>query len=199
MKRTATLCLLALLMSGGSALARGDVNFGANVHAGDDASLFAAIASRCFDREPRVLEDLQRRCYPDPDDLAVALFLASQSNLDPASFAGLRKQGLGWFEISKRSRIAVDVFFLSPERDPGPPYGNAYGHWRKYRRDHRHVMVLSDDDIRHLVGARMIHEYFDVPLVTAMEWRAAARDVQAAMIREYRQRHGGGSRAPQAD
>jgi hypothetical protein len=190
----ATLGLAALLTCGGAALADVDVNFGANVHAGDDAHLFVSIAARYFDREPRAVEDWQRRCYPDPDDLAVALFLSSNCDRDPESFFSLRKQGLGWFEIAKRCSVPVGAFFLAPERDPGPPYGKAYGHWRKYRRDHRHVMVLSDDDIRHLVGARLIHEYYGVPLETAMKWRAAGHDVRAVMVREYRRRHGGGGR-----
>jgi len=201
MKRMTTLCLLVLLAGAGAALvgtgaalAGVDVYFGANAHVGDDASLFVSISSRYFGREPRVIEDWQRRYYPDPDDLAVALFLSSNCDRDPEFFFSLRKQGVGWFEIANRCHVPVKVFFLSLESDPGPPYGNAYGHWRKYRRDHRHVMALSDDDIRHLVGARMIHEYYGVPLETAMTWRAGAHDVRSVMAREYRQRHGGHER-----
>lgn len=194
-KRLTTLCVTALLACAGAAAAGIDVNFGANVHAGDDASLFVAISARYFDRESRDVEDWQRRCYPNPDDLAVALFLSANGDRDPDFMFGLRKQGLGWFEIAKRCNVPVGVFFLSPGRDPGPPYGKAYGHWRKYRRDKRHVMKLSDNDIRHLVGARLIHEYYGVPLETAMKSRAAGRDVQSVMVREYRSRHGGRERA----
>jgi hypothetical protein len=185
----------ALLACAGAAAAGIDVNFGANVHAGDDASLFVSISARYFDREVRDVQDWQRRCYPNPDDLAVALFLSSNGDRDPDFMFGLRKQGLGWFEIANRCHVPVGVFFLSPARDPGPPYGKAYGHWRKYRRDHRHVMKLSDNDIRHLVGARLIHEYYGVPLETAMKSRAAGRNVQSVMVREYRARHGGRERA----
>jgi hypothetical protein len=194
-RKMATLCLMALLTCSGIAFAGVDVNFGANVHAGDDASLFVSISAQYFDRESRDVEDWQRRCYPNPDDLAVALFLSSNGDRDPDYMFGLRKQGLGWFEISTRCNVPVGAFFLSLGRDPGPPYGKAYGHWRKYRRDKRHVMKLSDDDIRHLVGARLIHEYYDVPLETAMKSRAAGRDVRSVMVREYRSRHGGRERA----
>jgi hypothetical protein len=164
-------------------------------HAGDDASLFVSISANYFSLEERDIEDWQSRCYPNPDDLAVALFLSSNSDQSPDDFFELRKQGLGWFEIANRCHVPVGVFFLSPARDPGPPYGKAYSHWRRYRRDHRHVMALSDDDIRHLVGASLIHEYYGVPLETAMKWRAGARDVRLVMVREYRVRHGGRERA----
>jgi hypothetical protein len=53
-------------------------------------------------------------------------------------------------------------------------------------------MVLSDDDMRHLVGARMIHEYYGVSIETAMQWRASGRDIRAVMADRYRERHGKG-------
>lgn len=190
-KTLATLVLGALVACGVAAQAGVDVNFGANIHAGDDAHLFVSITSRYFDREPRDVERWQERCYPDPDDLAVALFLGGNGDMDPDAIFALRKQGLGWFEISQRCHVPVVAFFPAVARDPGPPYGKAYGHWRKYRRDKRHVMKLSDDEIRHLVGARVIHEYYGVPLETAMKWRASGRDVRSVMVREYRSRHGG--------
>jgi hypothetical protein len=192
MKRISLLCLLALLATAGAATAGVDVSFGANVPVGDDGNLFVSISSRYFDREPRFVEDWQRRYYPDPDDLAVALFLSRHCDQDPEFIFNLRKKGVGWFEISNRCRVPVDAFFVTVRRDPGPPYGKAYGHWKKHKRDRNYVVVLSDDDVRHLVGARMIHEYYGVPYETAMKWRARDRDVRVVMDREYRQRHGGG-------
>ncbi len=190
-KTLATLVLGALLACGAAAQAGVDVNFGANVHAGDDARLFVSITSRYFDREPRDVEGWQERCYPDPDDLAVALFLSANGDMDPDAIFALRKQGLGWFEVSQRCHVPVVAFFPAVARDPGPPYGKAYGHWRKYRRDHRHVMKLNDEEIRHLVGAQVIRDYYGVPLETAMKWRSSGRDVRSVMVREYRSRHGG--------
>ncbi len=192
MKRILPLCLLFMLATSGASRAGVDVSFGANVPVGDDGNLFVSISSRYFDREPRVVEDWQRRYYPDPDDLAVALFIGRHCDRDPEFIFNLRKQGVGWFEISNRCQVPADAFFVALKRDPGPPYSRAYGHWKKYRHDHRYVMVLSDDDVRHLVGARMIHEYYGVPFETAMKWRASGHDVRAVMAREYRQRHAGG-------
>lgn len=190
MKRISALCLLVLLGVAGAAGAGVDVSFGANVPVGDDGNLFVSISSRYFDREPRVVEDWHRRYYPDPDDLAVALFLSRHCDQDPEFIFNLRKKGVGWFEISNRCRVPVDAYFVTVRRDPGPPYGKAYGHWKKHKRDRNYVMVLSDDDVRHLVGARMIHDYYGVPYETAMKWRAKDRDVRVIMAREYRQRHG---------
>jgi hypothetical protein len=189
MKRIFALTLLVLLMAVGSARAGVDISFGANVPVGDDANLFFSISSRYFDRDQRAIEDWGRRCYPDPDDLAVALFLSLHCDKDPEFFFSLRQQGLGWFEISNRCRVPVDVYFVPVERDPGPPYGNAYGHWKKHRHDRKHVMVLDDRDIRNLVAVRMVHEYYGVPVDVAMQWRSSGSDVRKVMNGEYRKRH----------
>lgn len=184
--------LLLLALAAAPARAGVDVDFGAAVPLGDDGSLFVSISSRYFDREPRLVEDWGRRYYPDPDDLAVALFLARHCDRGPEFTFNLRREGLGWFEISNRCRVPVDAFFVDLDRDPGPPYGKAYGHWRKHQRDRRHAVDLDDADIRNLVAARMLHEYYGVPYETAMRWRADGLDLRKTMAGEYRKRHGGG-------
>lgn len=166
-----------------------DVSFGASVPLGDDGNLFFSISSRYFERDVRVVEDYGRRYFPDPDDLAVALHLSRHCRRGVEFFAGLRREGLGWFEISRRCDVPVDVWFVPVARDPGPPYGRAYGHWKKHRRDPSSRVVLTDADIRHLVAVRMASEYYGVPVETAMQWRREGRDVRSVMVGEYRKRH----------
>lgn len=180
--------LVAVLLAG-SAIAGVDIDFGATVPVGDDGALFLSISSRYFGRDRAEVEDWSRRWYPDPDDLAVALFLGRHCDRGPDFAFALRRQGVGWFEISNRCGVPADVFFVPVARDPGPPYGKAYGHWRKHRDDRRHRLVLDDDDIRHLVAARMIHEYYGVPIETAMQWRAERRDLRKVLAERYRERH----------
>lgn len=185
-----TMTVLALMfVAGVNAHAGMDMRFSADVPVGDDGSLFLSISSRYFDRDRRQVEDWSRRYYPDPDDLAVALFLSRHCGRGPEFAFNLRKQGLGWFEISNRCEVPVDVYFLEIDHDPGPPYGKAYGHWKKRRHDGRHVVVLDDDDIRNLVAARMAHEYYGVPVAVAMQWRASGQDIRRVMTGEYRNRH----------
>jgi hypothetical protein len=189
LKRTIAFALLSLVLTAGAAPAGGDVDFGANVQVGDDSNLFFSISSRYFGRDQRDVEDWGRRYYPDPDDLAVALFLSRHCDNGPEFAFNLRQQGMGWFEISNRCRVPVEVYFLPIDRDPGPPYGRAYGHWKKYRHDHKYVMVLDDADIRNLVAVRMAHEYYGVPIDVAMRWRSSGRDIRSLMAGEYRERH----------
>ena len=74
----------------------------------------------------------------------------------------LRRRGRTWWEISIRYGVPADAWFVPVRRDPGPPYGKAYGHWKKHRRDDRRELVLSDVDARNLVAVRVMHEYYGV-------------------------------------
>lgn len=170
-----------------------DIDFGANVPLGDDARLFFSISSRYFDRDVRVVEEYYGR-YRNPDDLAVSLFLCARSGQSPDFILSLRKQGLGWFEIGSRVRVPYDAWFVPVQRDPGPPYGKAYGYWKKHRRNPKSAVALSDGEIRNLVAVRMASEYYGVPAERAMEWQSTNRGVQGVMTHEYRSRYGKNAR-----
>lgn len=181
--------LAAALLGAAPAAAGVDVAFGADVPVGDDARLFFSISSRYFDRDVRAVEDYSRRYYPNPDDLSVALFLSSHCDRSPEWFFSLRKEGLGWFEIGNRCRVPFDSWFVPVSQDPGPPYGKAYGYWKKHKKNPKTRVVLTDADCRNLVAVRVAHEYYGVPVRTAMEWRASGTRVDRVMAGEYRKRH----------
>ena len=102
----------------------------------------------------------------------------------------LRNRGLSWFEIGVRYGVPMDAWFVPVRRQPGPPYGKAYGHWKKNSGER-----FSDQDARNLVAVRMIHEYYGVPVETAMAWRAGGRSIREITTGEYRNRHGKSSAA----
>ena len=195
MKRLLGLTLVCFGLAFAPAKAGLDVSFGGSVPVGDDANLFFSISSRYFDRDVRVIEDWGRRYYPNPDDLSVALFLDRYCGKGPEFYFGLRKEGLGWLEISNRCHVSPDVFFVPVARDPGPPYGKAYGYWKKHKQNPKNALVLKDADVRNLVAVRMAHEYYGVPVETAMQWRSSGKDVRTVMNGEYRKRHGNAQKA----
>lgn len=167
-----------------------DISFGANVPVGDDGNLFFSISSRYFDRDPVVINTWARR-YPNPDDLAVSLFIAQRSGKAPDFIFSLRQRGLSWYDVGTRCGVPVDAWYVpvASER-PGPPYGNAYGYWKHHQRDPHYVVRLSDIDARNLVAVRMVHEYYGVSPEVAMEWRRGGDNLRTIMSREYRNRHG---------
>lgn len=164
-----------------------DVDLGAEVGAGDRSGLFLRIVARYFDREPEAVQPWLRR-YADPDDAAVAFFLARNSGRAPEVIWALRRQGLSWWDVSLRCAVPLDAWFLPVQADPGPPYGKAYGHWKKHRENRKHVVVLDDREVRHLVVVRFVHDYYGLPAETAMRLRASGRSVRDLVVDQYLER-----------
>jgi len=181
--------LAVLILSVPQVQAGVDVAFGANVNVNDNTSLFFGVSSRYFDREPRVVESWAQR-VPNPDDLSVLLFLSARSGRTPEAVFALRHTGLSWWDVSIRLGVPADVWFV-PVEQPGPPYGKAYGYWRKHGRDTR-AYRIDDRSCRDLVAVRMMHDYYGIPAERAMDLRRDGRRLDRLVGDEYRTRHGHG-------
>jgi len=167
-----------------------DVDFGVAARIDDRTDLYFSISSRYFGRDQDTVTTWGAR-YHDPDDLAVVLFISKHSGKSLDELYALRQQrGLTWWEISVRYGVTPEIWFVPVQRDPGPPYGKAYGHWKNHKRDRKANVVLTDADLRNLIAVRMVHEYYGVPVDVAMEWRSGGRDLRALMTDEYEKRHG---------
>ena len=192
--RVAGAIALAVVLWPAPAEAGLDIDFGAQVKLDDQTDLYVAISSRYFDHDRQSVATLRSR-YSNPDDLAVALFISRQSGNSPEAVHRLRRQGLSWWDISVRFGLPAEIWFVPVSRDPGPPYGKAYGHWKKHRKNHRAAVVLHDADVRNLVAVRVLHEYYGVPVEVAMDWRADGRRLPELLSEEYVRRHGKADRA----
>ena len=175
-----------------------DVEFSAGIRINDDTDLYFAINSRYFDRDREHVKTVAAH-YRDPDDVAVVLFISMRSGRSADYIFSLRRRSLSWSEISVKVGLPRDVWFVEMPRNPGPPYGKAYGHHKKHKKRKRHgksTGALTDADIRNLIAVRMIHEYYGVPVETAMELRSSGRPLATIMSTEYHKRHGrpGGSK-----
>ena len=172
-----------------------DVSFGAAVQLGDDTEVYFAVSSRYYDQDERNIRKWHHQCQ-DSDDLAVALFLSRHGHESPDHVFTRRSKGLSWWEIGLRLGVPAEAWFVPVKRDPGPPYGKAYGHWKKNGKKSSAKMNLSDTDAQNLVAVRMLHEYYGVSVEVAMEWRSSGRDLKDITAGEYRNRHGKNDKAP---
>jgi hypothetical protein len=65
-------------------------------------------------------------------------------------------------DISFHYRLTPDIFFVPVRTERiGPPYGNAYGYYRKYApsKDWKKI-VLSDHEVVDLVNLRFMSEHY---------------------------------------
>jgi len=117
----------------------------------NDNQFFLNVAVDNYGYNRRELEPVLPRLRYVEADLPVVIFLAHECGRPPAYIVDLRSRGLSWGVIFDRVGVSYDVLFSGIDRDPGPPYGNAWGHWRRQPRGFR----LSDGDIAGLVQVQI--------------------------------------------
>ena len=117
----------------------------------NDHQLFLnlAVSSSGYDRA--VLEPVLPRIQYVEVDLPVVLFVARQCGQPVETIVDLRSRGLTWAVIFTQLHVSPDVLFVGIDRDPGPPYGKAWGYWKK----NGSTNGLSDEDFRGLVQVQL--------------------------------------------
>jgi hypothetical protein len=102
---------------------------------------------------------VSRRRIPD-DELPVVFFIADRAHVPPAVIVDMRLRGLSWWNISMRYHIGPEVYYVPVKAvQVGPPYGRAYGYYKKWPRSRWKEIRLSDPDIVNLVNLRFISDY----------------------------------------
>ena len=61
-------------------------------------------------------------------------------------------------DITLRYGLGPEIFYVPVTVTPGPPYGHAYGHFKKRSKDKWREIRLSDDDVVNFVNLRFISE-----------------------------------------
>jgi len=119
----------------------------------NDSQFMLNLAVGNYGYPRHVIEPVLPRLHCVEDDLPVILFLAAESGKSVEFIVGLRSQSLGWSAIFTKVGVPCDVLFAGIDRDPGPPYGKAWGHWKKNSKGY----TPSDDDVVRLVGLQTGH------------------------------------------
>lgn len=112
---------------------------------------------------------IRERRIPD-DELPVVFFLAQRARVAPATIVDLRLGGRSWLDIASRYRLGPDVFYVPVTVIPGPPYGKAYGYYKKPRHEWK-TIVLADADVVNLVNLRFLSDYHRLPPDRIIEMR----------------------------
>ena len=120
-------------------------------HVSNDRQMFLNVAVSNYGYDRAVLEPVLPRMQYVDADLPVVLFLAHECGRPPGYIVDLRARGLSWSVVFSNVGVRPDVLFYGIDRDPGPPYGRAWGYWRKNPRGVR----LSDNDISGLVQVQI--------------------------------------------
>lgn len=163
-----SLLVLALILTPRSGSAQTAVSVSAHI-----GNFHVAVANYYHVPEREVLVIRERRI--SDDELPVVFFLAQRARVAPARIIALRHAGRSWWDISVHFGLGPEVYYVPVTVVSGPPYGRAYGHYKKSRK-HWNTIVLSDDDIVNLVELRFMSEYYGIAPERVIEARGRHRD-----------------------
>ncbi len=136
------------------------VDFGISVADGELRSFYLAVSSHYRVPGEEVVAVKERYRFRN-EELPVVYYLAARARVKPSAIIDLRMSRMSWLDISLHFGLTPEIFFvpLTVEK-VGPPYGKAYGYYKKYRpKKEWNKIVLSDSEVVDLVNLRFVSEY----------------------------------------
>jgi hypothetical protein len=184
---TAIICL-----SGSSGYAQSRVDIGATITDEGLRGFFLSVGDyyRVPEREVVVVRDRGIPYYESP----VVFYVAHMAHVTPEVIMDLRLSGRSWMDITLRFGLSPEIYYVPVQTDPGPPYGHAYGYYKKRPRKEWRKIRLSDDDVVNLVNLRFTSEYYGYKPDDVMRMRSSGKNFMSIHddIRREKKRKGGG-------
>lgn len=109
------------------------------------------------------------------EEIPVVLFIARKARVPYAGVLDLRSRGMSWIDITRYYRLNPEIYHLPVKEAAGPPYGKAYGYYRKHPGKERPEARLDDDDIVNLVNLGFISDRYGYAPARIMKMRSAGR------------------------
>jgi hypothetical protein len=158
--RTAAVAAALCLLIGPISAAAGQVSAGVSVGPGGVNGFYLAIGDH-YRVPPRLVLEYRDRYRLADDELPVVFFLAARAQVSPRAVIDLRLARRSWFDIALHFGLSPEIFFVPVALERiGPPYGNAYGYYRKFgRAGNWRNFKPGDREIVDLVNLRFLSEY----------------------------------------
>jgi len=188
-KRLALCAPLLLLLAGGMSWASTTFDVAVGMNVNEDTRIFLNVTNQVW--RPAVSGAFIHECRYPADDFPVVAFLAYHSHRQPGFILQLRSEGYPWYEIFYRLHVDPSVLFVGIDRDPGPPYGKAWGHWRKSHRARTHQRLrFSDRDVVGLVKVQTISRHFGASPLDVIRAHHQGRRAEVYTASRWREKHG---------
>lgn len=112
------------------------------------------------------------------EELPVIYFLAARARVNPSVIIDLRIKGMSWLDVTFHYGFTPEIYYVPVTVEKvGPPYGKAYGYYKKYRSSKEwKKIVLSDYEVIDLVNLRFISEHYQLKPEVVMEMRSQGKN-----------------------
>ncbi|OGC85907.1 MAG: hypothetical protein A2V73_08120 [candidate division Zixibacteria bacterium RBG_19FT_COMBO_42_43] len=147
-----------VLFSFAPQIGRADVNVGLSIQDGEVRSFYLAVGDY-YGVPERSLIVVRERHIPD-DEVPVVFFLAREARVGPDVIVNLRLSGKSWMDITLHYGLSPQIFYVPLAVDPGPPYGKAWGYYKKHPRNKWREIRLADADVVNFVNLKFISNHY---------------------------------------
>ena len=173
MKNVITLIIVLILLILSVPASAQNVSTGISIADGELRSFYLAIGDYYRVPEPRVVQ-VKKHYRVRDENLPVIFYLAASAHVEPDVIIDLRiRQSMSWLNITFHFGLTPEIYYVPVQR-VGPPYGKAYGHYKKHEHDYKRV-VLADEDVVNLVNMRFISDYHRVAPEMVMDMRGQGK------------------------
>jgi len=153
------------------------VDLGISVSDGKLRSFYLAVSDYYGISGKAVVATKERYRLRD-EELPVVYFLSARTRVDPSVIIDLRIKGLSWLDVTFHYGLTPEIFYVPVAVEKiGPPYGKAYGHFKKYRsKKEWKKIILNDYEVADLVNLRFISEHYKIKPETVMKMRSQGKN-----------------------
>lgn len=167
--------LVTFLILGLAGRIQGQVDVGVSVGEDGLEGFYLAVGDYFGTSESKIIV-IRERHIPD-DEIPVVLFLASRAQVSPEVIIDMRLNGRSWWGITVHFGLSPEIFYVPVATDiKGPPYGNAYGHFKKKPRQEWDTIVLTDEEVIVLVNLKFFSEHYQYPPEKVIEMKNSGRN-----------------------
>jgi hypothetical protein len=112
------------------------------------------------------------------EELPVVFFLAQRAGVSPNAIVDLRLRGMNWADITLHFGLSPEIYYVpvTVVDENKPPYGKAYGYYKKHPRHDWKKMRLHDEDIVNQVNLKFISEHHKYAPDQVMRYRSEGRN-----------------------
>ncbi|RPJ42482.1 MAG: hypothetical protein EHM27_02830 [Deltaproteobacteria bacterium] len=122
---------------------------------------------------------VRQRSIPE-EELPVVFYLASKAQVASGAILDLRLKGLSWMDITLRHGLSPEIYYVPVKvAKVGPPYGKAYGYYKKHPRQEWKKVVLHDDDVVNMVNLKFASDYYGYAPERVMQMRGEGQNFVA--------------------
>ena len=137
------------------------------------ADLHRAVRESLGLPEPLVVQVLERG-LPDVE-LPVIGTIAVRASVPVAQVVDLRLGGMSYFDLTLHYGLSPEIYYVPFDADPGPPYGNAWGYWKKTPRAQWRTHRLADAEIVDYANLKLVVDHYHVAPVEVVKWKKGGK------------------------